>query len=336
MAQREVFISTLFNKAMSDKDIYFLAVDHGAEALDQWREQLPEQFIALGISEQNTINVAAGLSAAGKKVYVYFMACWVGRCFEQIRYSCAMGKSPITILGGGPALGYTPAGPAHSPTEDLAYMRSLARIEIFSPANDKVAEQLVDLTNSDPKLRYIRLERSYPKDLDSLYSDLIVDNAFLQKGFYTIRQPPENTKSDVCIVSNGYMLGRALKLAETLETDGYRVSVLDLFKLKSIDLKQFSAVFQNCDNVVTLEEQFLSGGLGSYVCETLADLGIQKRILRIGLPERYIFENGSREELLDSNGLSIETIYNNVFSMLNIENTDENGRLMQLESTTGS
>ena len=328
MAQREVFISNLFNKAKSDKDLYFLSADHGAPALDQWREQLPEQFIAMGISEQNTINVAAGLSAAGKKVYVYFMACWAGRCFEQIRYSCAMGGNPITILGAGPALGYTPSGPAHSPTEDLAYMRSLAGIEIYSPANDKVAEQIVDLTDTDPKLRYIRLERSYPKDLDSLYSDLIVDSAFLQKGFHTIRQSPEGTISDVCIVSNGYMLGRALKVAEKLETDGYRVCVVDLFKIKSIDLKRFSEVLQNCDNVVTLEEQFLSGGLGSYVCETLADLGIQKRILRIGLPERYNFENGTREELLDSNGLSIETIYKNVFSMLKIVNPDENERLM--------
>mgnify|MGYP001368293983 CR=1 FL=1 len=107
MAQREVFISTLFEKAKLDKDIYFLSADHGAKALDAWRDQLPKQFIALGISEQNTINVASGLSAIGKKVYVYFMASWAARCFEQIRYSCAMAKNPITILGGGPALGYS-------------------------------------------------------------------------------------------------------------------------------------------------------------------------------------------------------------------------------------
>ena len=318
MAQREVFISNLFDKAKLDKDIYFLSVDMGAVALDQWREQLPEQFIALGISEQNAINVASGLSAAGKKVYVYFMACWVARCFEQIRYSCAMGKNPITILGAGPALGYSPAGPAHSPVEDLAYMRSLAGIEIYSPANDKMAEKLVDLTYNDPKLRYIRLERSYPKILDSFYSNLVVDNDFLNLGFHTIKKNGGENNSDVCIVSSGYMLGRSLEVAEKLEIDGLSVCVLDLFKIKSIDLSYFAKVVRTCDSIITLEEQFLSGGFGSYVCETLADLGIQKKILRIGLPDRYIFENGNREQLIDSNGLSLIDIHNKISHFVNI------------------
>ena len=70
MAQREVFISALFDKAKLDKDIYILSVDMGAVSLDVWRDELPDQFIAMGISEQNAINIAAGLSAAGKKVYV--------------------------------------------------------------------------------------------------------------------------------------------------------------------------------------------------------------------------------------------------------------------------
>ena len=70
MTQRDIFISELFELAKSDKDIILISVDMGAPTLDVWREELPEQFIAAGISEQNAINVAAGLSAAGKKVYV--------------------------------------------------------------------------------------------------------------------------------------------------------------------------------------------------------------------------------------------------------------------------
>ena len=119
-SQRDTFITRLFERAREDKDICLISVDMGAPSLDRWRQELPNQFIAAGISEQNAINYAAGLSAAGKKVYVYFMASWVARCFEQIRYSCAMANNPITILGNGVALGYAPAGPAHAPTEDIA------------------------------------------------------------------------------------------------------------------------------------------------------------------------------------------------------------------------
>ena len=134
-SQRDIFLTRLFERAKEDKDIYLISVDMGAASLDRWRQELPDQFFAAGISEQNAINFAAGLSAAGKKVYIYFMACWVARCFEQIRYSCAMANNPITILGNGVALGYAPAGPAHEPTEDLTYMRSLCDIEIYSPTN---------------------------------------------------------------------------------------------------------------------------------------------------------------------------------------------------------
>ena len=89
-AQRDTFISDLYELAKTDKNIILISVDMGAPSLDIWRETLPNQFIAAGISEQNAINVAAGLANAGKKVYVYFMAAWVARCFEQIRYSCSI------------------------------------------------------------------------------------------------------------------------------------------------------------------------------------------------------------------------------------------------------
>jgi transketolase C-terminal domain/subunit len=84
--QRDEFIEKLFVEAKKDSSIIFISVDMGAPALDQWREELPNQFIVAGISEQNAINLAAGLSRAGKKPYVYMMACWVARCFEQIRF----------------------------------------------------------------------------------------------------------------------------------------------------------------------------------------------------------------------------------------------------------
>jgi len=318
-AQRDAFISALFEKAKKDKSIILISVDMGAPSLDRWRQELPQQFFAAGISEQNAINFAAGLSATGKKVYIYYMAAWSARCFEQLRYSCAMANNPITVLGNGIALGYTPAGPAHCPTEDIAYMRSLCDIEIYSPCNSATAEALVEITCRHPiRFRYIRLERSYPQMLHMLD----VNEDILSRGLTTIKHG-SGTGPKICILSSGYMLGRALDVANRLTAEGKHVSVVDLFKIKPINTEALEAALSDKDTVVTIEEQNLFGGFGSAICETMADLNSQKRVLRIGLPERYIFENGTRDHLLDTNGLSVEDIYDKI-QVLYEDNKDSN------------
>ena len=260
--------------------------------------------------------MAAGLSAAGKKVYVYFMAAWVARCFEQIRYSCAMGKNPITILGNGVALGYAPAGPAHEPTEDIAYMRSLNNIEIYSPANTNIIKDLVDLTIREPKLRYMRLERKYAVEVEDQYKLGYNNNvgvSCLKPGLIEPRK--ENVKR-ICILSSGYMLGRAVRAWDKLVKNGFEASVIDLWKIKPINQEFLVNRIREYDVVVTIEEQNLFGGFGSAVCEVLADQGAQKHVLRLGLPEKYIFDNGSRDHLLDTNGLSDENIFNNIVTFV--------------------
>lgn len=303
ITQRDIFISDLFEIAKNDKSIVFISVDMGASSLDAWRNELPEQFISAGISEQNAINVAAGLSRAGKKVYVYFMACWAARCFEQIRYSCAMANNPITILGNGVGLGYAPAGPAHSPTEDIAYMRSINNIEICSPSNIKMTKELVKLTVTSPKLRYIRLERVYANEMEEcIYDDL--SPIVTVRPAHTVKF---NTKPRIAIVSSGYLLGRAIKVWSAL-TNTYTIAVFDLWKIKPINSDKCKEIFGEFTHIVTLEEQSLSGGFGSAVCEVVSDLDLPLKVLRLGLPERFIFENGTRDYLLDSTGLSVESI----------------------------
>jgi transketolase len=313
MTQRDTFISTLFEHAKKDKDIILISVDMGAPSLDIWREELPDQFIAAGISEQNAINVAAGLSSEGKKVYVYFMASWVARCFEQFRYSCAMAKNPITILGNGVALGYAPAGPAHEPNEDIGYMRTLCDIEIISPANNNMTKSLVELTLKEPKLRYLRLERKYASEMEDEYN--IVSDTLINSSIQLIKpglSEANNDKPKIALLSSGFMLGRALQAWEKLIKESYEISVFDLFKIKKINKKHFEFLLKEYDTIVTLEEQTLDGCFGSAVCETVCDLNLHKKILRIGLPEKYIFENGSRDHLLDTNGLSVDNIVDKI------------------------
>jgi transketolase len=335
-SQRNEFLDILFEKAKIDKDIILITVDMGAESLDQWRATLPDQFISVGICEQNAINVAAGLSHSGKKVYVYFMAIWAARCFEQIRYSCALAGNPITILANGVGLAYAPAGPAHEPTEDIAYMRSINNIEIYNLSNLRQIKSLVDLTLTTPKLRYIRLERS----LDPIIEKEPIEDTIQQpvvpiidSGIRCVRSGLRNSKisrdsaDKICILTTGFMLGRTLKIWQQLIELTYQISVFDVWKLKPINTELLRKAVQYYDYVIILEEHQLDGGLGSIVCEALADLGLKKKILRIALPERYVFENGNRNQLLDANGLSVEEIIKRIDAFLAIpefEETDTN------------
>lgn len=302
-AHRDVFIEELFSQAKKDASIVLISVDMGAPALDKWRQELPDQFVAAGISEQNAVNFASGLAASGKKPYVYMMACWVARCFEQIRYSCAMPNNHITILGNGVGLGYAPAGPAHEPTEDLCYMRAIEALEIISPSSEMQVREIAKNTFTSPALRYVRLERSLAARLSTRkhFPD--------SSGIEVIEVLKGDGLFKISILASGYILDRAIDLAQQINQEtGYSIQVIDVWKIKPLDLRVFENYIKNDSVLITIEEQARDGAFGSAILEAVSDLNLSLPTLRLSLNTAFAFENGSREELLDRYGLSISSM----------------------------
>ncbi len=281
---RDSFIDEIFKAAKADKDICFLCADLGAKALDSFRAELPDQFIHVGISEQNMIDVAAGLAIDGKKVFCYAMAPFVTlRCFEQIKVALGHMNLPVTLIGVGVGFAYDDAGPTHYATEDISCMRSLAGIEILTPADDTSVVQIAKLCFEKPAFRYIRLDR---KNLPEIYQGKDI------MGHGGVNVVSEG--KDIALVASGYMLHSALEVKNSLETQGYQVAVIDLLKLKTIPLYA-KELFQNYNQIFTLEEHFLSGGFGSAVLEFCSDHNIKARVKRFGVQDHYYFENGGRK-----------------------------------------
>lgn len=302
MLQRDAFIEPIHMAALHDKDIVFLSADFGAQALDGLRRDCPDQFIHCGISEQHMIDMAAGLALAGKKVYCYAMGPFLSlRAYEQIKGSLATMGLPVTLISTGVGLGYADSGPTHYLTEDIACLRALNGVEILTPADALSAAEMALLSLKTPGLRYIRLDReALPTVALAGEGSTSSERQLPDRGFHY------SPGHDVCILSCGYMLYRVNTAVERLVD--LQPSVVDLFRIKPLDFDQLGPILERHKGIVTVEEQCLSGGFGSAVVEAMSDHGLSKPTIRMGLPDRYYFENGGRGVLLDAFGLSVEDI----------------------------
>lgn len=296
---RDVFIDHLYEAAKKDRDIFIISADFGAPALDRFRDDLPGQFIHSGISEQHMIDMAAGMALCGKKIYAYAMAPFLSlRCFEQIKGALSLMDLPVTLLSVGVGVAYADAGPTHYITEDIACLRALNGMEVLTTCDPESSLEVAKLTLAKPALRYVRLDR---EPQGQVYNGNFA--ASLDSGLHEL-----HAGDGVCIVTSGYMIGRALAARDELAKDSINAGIIDLFRIKPIDFNELGAVLDRYKTVVTLEEQGLDGGFGSAVIEAMSDNGMVKPVKRMGLPERYFFENGGRNYILDSNGLSVGDI----------------------------
>jgi transketolase len=298
-SQRDTFLLELLKYAKHDSDIVLLSVDMGAPAIDHWKRDLPNQYLEMGISEQNAINVAAGLSRGGKKVFVYFMAVWIHRCFEQIRYSSAIAGNKITILGNGVGLGYAPAGPAHEPNEDVAVMRTLHGINIYASSTSSLMKEIVSECLVSDKSNYVRFER---KSVENYILPTVI-----RKEFFNVHKTPAGEgkySPTILVVSYGNVSNRVAKAISNYPGKFTKVNFIDLVKIWPLDSEAIKSELIGIKKLLFIEEQSISGSIFEAFCTQFRiDLmGIE--VKSIHLPGEYIFENGDQETLLNKFGFS--------------------------------
>ena len=251
---RDTIFLALLNKK-KNKNIYIVSVDYGSPVLDGL-EELPKQFINAGISEQNAVSVAAGLSSEGKIVYLYsiltFIVC---RSLEQLRLDVCYNNFPINTIGVGPGFAYGQAGPTHHSLEDVSIIRNLPNINFYAPSESELNKNLLS-TFKNNKINFLRLERG------KLKSE-IFSNYDLKNGFRIIKK-----KSNKIIICYGEMFSRVNNLLDELGKKDY-FSVLDLFRLKPIDEKKITNQLKNYSKFLILEEQIMDSGISLYFLDLL-------------------------------------------------------------------
>ncbi|QUX97724.1 transketolase [Marinomonas sp. CT5] len=305
---RDVLIEEITLRMDANDSIFFVSGDFGSPKLDALRERHPDRFINVGIAEQNLINICAGLALEGFIVYAYAIAPFITmRCYEQIRVNMAILSQErpmnVNLIGVGAGYSYEMSGPTHQSLEDLAIMRALANVEVFSPADWATVESYVDYTVESQTIKYLRLDS---KPLPNVHQK--PENLSVSLGYHELQKGNE-----VCLLSTGYMTHSALIVAEKLKQEGIQVGVIDVFALTTLQRDSLSQTLQNYKHAISLEEGFLEkGGFDTLISGIIRQHELSTKFHGMGVDDHYSFELGGRDILHSINKIGIEDIIEKV------------------------
>jgi transketolase len=302
---RNVISEFLTTKAKQNSNFYVLSGDHGYALFDGIRKEAPNQFVNVGVSEQAMVGYASGMTKQGLKVVVYGLSAFVPiRVLEFIKMDICYENLPVVFLGDGAGLVYATLGPSHQCAEDIACMRTLPHMNIYSPADSFEMEACLEKAFNNDSPSYIRIGKA---DKSLVHDRKIhLDNA----AFFPIRVE----SSSVAIVATGSMVATALEIGEK-----NKFAVFSAPELTNLNQDKILEQLNKFSLVVTVEEHSVNGGLGSILCEIFSERPSGKRIVRIGINNRFTAKCGSYEYAIKEHGLD----YEGIISQLKINNVIE-------------
>lgn len=304
LTMRDCFWNKVYSLAKENKDIMIVSADMGAPSLDKFRTDLGDQFINVGIAEQNAILISAGLAMEGKKVFTYAIAPFITlRCFEQIKLTLSTMNLPVTIVGVGAGFSYNDSGPTHHTVEDISLLRTLPNLVINNMTDNIMTEHFVSLCVNMKNPNYIRLDRQKAPVIYSKNEDFTQGVSVLKKGH------------DMAIIATGNMIQNAFELSHIMAQNNINVSIIDVYTWPINQNKLIHAV-RNIPEITILEEHTLPGGLGSSICEVLADNSILIPVRRFGLnfTKGYCYKYGNRQRLQTLYNLDVKSIANTLLN----------------------
>ena len=302
IATRESYGNALAELGATCPDLVVLDADlSGATKTGTFKKAFPERHINCGIAEGNMMSVAAGLAASGKTVFASSFAMFAsGRAYEQIRNSIGYPHLNVKIGASHAGISVGEDGATHQCNEDFAIMRSIPGMVVICPSDDVEACAAVRAAAEYDGPVYLRLGRlAVP-----VFND--PENYKFEMGKGVVMK--EGT--DVSIFATGLEVNEALGAAKLLEADGINAEVINIHTIKPIDTELVAASAKKTGKVVTVEEHSVIGGLGSAVCEALAET-VPTSVLRIGVQDVF-GESGPAKALIAKYGLDAESIYKKV------------------------
>ena len=303
---RDRFLKTVLDAAKRDKNVELITADLGFGVLKEFWETVPDQFLNVGIAEQNMTSIAAGMAMEGKTVFTYSIGNFPTlRCLEQIRNDCAYHNANVKIVCVGGGFTYGALGMSHHATEDLAIMRSLPGVQVFAPADALEAAAVAETVLQSHGTCYIRLGRGGEMAARDGISDFRIGKAIpVQKG------------SRVAIFSTGGIYEEVGKAVALLSAEAIAPTVYTFPTVKPLDRQVIEECAANHELIVTCEEHTLAGGFGSAVAEVMSETGCAAKLLRLGIPDDGCSAVGDQAYLRRICGIDGDTIAKRILACL--------------------
>ncbi len=301
-ATRESYGNALVELGKEYDNLIVLDADlAGATKTNIFQKEFPDRHLDCGIAECNMTGIAAGLATCGKVPFISSFAMFAaGRNYEQVRNSIGYPHLNVKIGATHAGISVGEDGATHQCLEDLALMREIPGMVVINPSDDIEARAAVKAAyhhNGPVYLRFGRLAIPVINDTPD-YKFEIGKGIVLKEG------------TDVTVFATGLEVSETLKAAEMLEKDKISAEVINIHTIKPLDSELVAASVNKTKKAVTVEEHFVTGGLGSAVAEVLCEKAPAK-LLRIGVEDRF-GESGPATELLHKYGLDAEGIYNKI------------------------
>jgi len=288
---RNFFASYLLEKARLDSRILLVTGDLGFGVLDEFATALPNQYMNIGITEQSSMSVCAGLSAEGFRPFYYSIANFpTFRCLEQIRVDVNYMVNPVTIVSVGAGFAYSSHGYTHHAVEDLAVMRSLGNIRIFSPTFADSIHNSINTILKHNLPAYLRLGAAV---VESDKSEIERHNESL-------------TRTDLVICFTGSVPKKALELARLAYNHGIHALIVSIDFLCDEEVLKVLKIESELNLLVTIEEHSITGGLGTLLLEVSSRSNSSNKVLCFGIERTIIDKAYDREHLLLESGLDMK------------------------------
>lgn len=303
---RQVVCDTLLELAKKDSSIYVLASDsRGSAAMGPFAEIYPQQFVEVGIAEQNIVGIAAGLAHSGKKPFVTSPACFLSmRSIEQIKVDVAYSQTNVKLIGISGGISYGALGMSHHSVQDFAVTRAIPDLTVVVPADRHETKKMIEALTNYEQGAYMRIGRNPVADVyDSDNFDFEIGKSIqLAEG------------NDVTIIACGETVKIALDTSKKLAKSNTHCRVINMHTIKPLDTAAIIKAAQETKYIVTLEEHSIYGGLGSAVAEVVVQS--QSVPMKIyGIPDEPAIA-GKTKEVFNHYGLNAEQLAEDITAFL--------------------
>ena len=307
IATRQSYGEALAELGRENENVVVLDADlSGATKTSIFAKKFPNRFFDIGIAEQDMMGTAVGLSTFGKIPYASTFAVFAaGRAYDQIRNSIAHTNANVKICATHAGITVGEDGATHQMLEDIGMMRTLPNMLVLSASDDFQTKWIIKEISKINGPVYVRLSR--------YATPVIYDEQFMMENnieFKIGRGIQLGDGTDASIIATGITVTEALKAQKTLKNEGINVRVIDMHTIKPIDQELIIKCAKETNKIITVEDHSIIGGLGSTVCEVLAEK-YPTKVIRMGINDVF-GESGKAEELIKKYKIDCESIVETV------------------------